>query len=187
MAALTAKRKDDEKDKIPPIPEPHPPVGVVNGEAEDATSSDWDEESDHTHQAAVDSAHIPAVGGASRKLSAVQSEKRQEEREAVTQDATDGVGEDPENGSILSTESESDLPMFGGPAPSTTAPPPQSHLPPISQGQPLAVSSPLPPRTPSPTVTSPTIVTPLSATAGNGRDETLTQNLKPFFQVDCPQ
>ena len=192
---VTANGKDDAKEqRSPPLgprppvgvtnEEPRPPVGVVNveppppmgvvsKEVNDENYSDWDdeeEEVDHAQQTS-DSAHIPAVGGASRELSAVQNGKREgeedrKEREGERRDdeVGDGMGMDLEEDSNLSTESEPDLPVFGGYTPSSGPRPlPQGRLPPISQGE-LSPSRHL--RTPSPTPTSPTIVTPLSATTG---------------------
>ena len=152
--------------------EPPPPMGVVSKEVSDESYSDWDsEEVDHAQQTA-DSTHIPAVGGASRELSAVQNGKRKgeeemkeregeedrKEREGERRDdeVGDGMGMDLEEDSNLSTEPEPDLPMFGGYTPS-------SGPRPLPQGE-LSPSRHL--RTPSPTPTSPTIVTPLSATTG---------------------
>ena len=192
---VTANGKDDAKEqRSPPLgprppvgvtnEEPRPPVGVVNveppppmgvvsKEVNDESYSDWDdeeEEVDHAQQTS-DSSHIPAVGGASRKLSAVQNGKREgeeerKEREGERRDdeGGDGMGMDLEEDSNLSTKSEPDLPVFGGYTPSSGPRPlPQDRLPPISQGE-LSPSRHL--RTPSPTPTSPTIVTPLSATTG---------------------
>ena len=87
-------------------------------------------------------------------------------------------GHDDKSESILSSESESDLPLLGGYNPST----PQSitrpslpRLPPVSQGSPQSgalIAAPLPLQSrrqgnsPSPTQTSPTLVSPLSTTGG---------------------
>ena len=195
--AVTPNGKDDAKVQRNPPLGPHPPVvtkdeprqpvGVVNveppqpmnvvsKEVNDESYSDWDdveEEVDHAQQTA-DSAHIPAVGGASRELSAVQNGKRdgeeeRKEREGERREGAevgDGMGMDLEEDSNLSMESDPGLPMYtpsSGPRPL-----PQGRLPPISPGEPPAVlSSPSRHlRTPSPTPTSPTIVTPLSATTG---------------------
>ena len=93
--------------------EPPPPMGVVSKEVNDENYSDWDdeeEEVDHAQQTS-DSAHIPAVGGASRELSAVQNGKREgeedrKEREGERRDdeVGDGMGMDLEEDSNLSTE-----------------------------------------------------------------------------------
>ena len=165
---------------------PRPPVGVVSEKADDSYS-DWDDEEEEEKEdekdvkQTVDSTNIPPVGGASREVSAVQNETKEEEeveeeekveeveegkeREREGEKISDGLGMDLEDESILSAESESDLPMFGGYTPSSGPRPPQGRLLPISQGPPhTALSS--QPKSPSPTATSPTIVTPLSATTG---------------------
>ena len=205
--ARVAAAKESAKGQTHSVPEPHPPVGVVNNEAEEDVSSNWDSESDHTPSlVATDPAHIQPVLGASKEPSAVQNERREREseglshlqnereseglshlqnerrereseglshlqnergeRESVRQVTAATVGgggarsQDPDNDSILSTESESDLPMFGGHTPSGGAAIPEPRPQPINQGLPPLA------RTPSPTAPSHTIVTPLSTTAG---------------------
>ena len=130
--AAAGGRQSDKGHQSLPLLEPRPPVGVVNEGVEKVSSSDWDEEdSDPAHPA--NSAHSPTAAAAG-ELSA---------------------GQRAGPGSIPSSESESDLPMFGGYTLSSGATPLQpSRLPAISQGQPRGSSQ------------SPTIVTPLSTTAG---------------------
>ena len=146
-----------------------PPVGVVNIQGNDITMSDWDddeeEDSVRPHPFPLDSTHIPAVIGASKEPSAVQSE-----RMGVSERVMRGGSEHHEQRSeVISrmgmelgheSESESDLPMFDGFIPTTILQSPHRNIPPISQGPPPVQSK----ASPSPTPTSPIVVTPLSAT-----------------------
>ena len=164
-------------------------MGVVTGTSEEDLS-DWDEEENEARPRplplSLDSAHIPAVIGASREPSAVQSE-RVGGGEGVGGGESVGGGEgistevpeatverskvatememEVEDKSILSLGSESDLPMFGGYTPTVATP---SHQPPIRQGLTPPLTTPPIQRkiTPTLTPTSPTVITPLSITAG---------------------
>ena len=157
----------------------------------------------HPSPLAASSAHIPAVVGASREPSALQhgrvgmsgggevggSEGGRDDRvgplggtitaRAAILERSNVNGEietELEDGSSLSSEPESDIPLFGGYSPSTQTITHSSlpRLPPISQGSPPHSETPAatPPlqrmqlSTPSPTPTSPTVVTPLPLTTG---------------------
>ena len=140
--------------------EPHPQPGVYSKIDHDVSSfSDWDDD-EEGHPQNVDSAHIQAVGGASRELSGMQRERGGEGvRVGGGEGEVVGGGVGVEDEAILSAESDAELPMFGGDdAPSITTPhTPALQLPPISQGH-----TPRKTDTLSLSPTSPTIVTPLS-------------------------
>lgn len=191
LPPISVERDDEVKGEIvePCPPEPHPSVGVVNGRLEDGLS-DWDDEEEeeeevarpHPLPLALDHTHIPAVMGASREPSGVQSVRMgggegvrgaisgevsattvpeaAMERSKVSSELKVEVED-----SILSSESESDLPMFGGYTPSAGT---TSRQHPIRQGLTPPVTTPPIERkfTPTLTPTSPTVVTPLSITAG---------------------
>lgn len=161
-------------------------------EVDSITLSDWDDEEEETkpHPSLHSPTHIPAVIGASRELSGLQHETNEEgggkgasgeegEGEGASGDSgengiivapterakvTPGMELGHEDESILSSESELDLPLFGGYTPSnaqTATCSLPSRLPPNSQGSPqnhktIQVSAP----------TSPTTVTPLSISNG---------------------
>lgn len=188
-AMAQAKLPVIEKGKGQTSPHVEPVVGVVTldhhgEEVDDVTLSDWDEEEEEIQQhpsPVHNSTPIPAVIGASREPSGLQHEicERGEEggRGGVSgEDGTTaervnvnpGMELELKDESILSSEfeSESDLPLFGGYAPSTAQTDTRSplpHLPPIRQGStPINETLPLQLSTP----TSPTVVTPLSISTG---------------------
>lgn len=164
-------------------------------EVDDITLSDWDEEEEETqlhpspvHNSTHNSTPIPAVIGASREPSGLQHDGCEEggrggEEGGVSGDSGEdgtpaeranvspGVELGLKDESILSSdfESESDLPLFGGYAPSTAQTgirSPLPHLPPIRQGStPIKETPPLQ-KVPMSTPTSPTVVTPLSISTG---------------------
>ena len=210
---------DDE-----PMAQPRPPhqeavddITLSDWESEEA------EVKPHPPPNIVNFVHIPVAVGASREPSTLQQNRgrgsksgEEGESEGVSGDAA-GVdntgatahvtglempkisdkmepGHDDKSESILSSESESDLPLFGGYNPST----PQSvtrpslpRLPPVSQGSPQSgalIAAPLPLQSrrqgnsPSPTQTSPTLVTPLSTTGGRTHlFSTLYSSINPLY------
>lgn len=192
LPPITVGGDDEVKgESVEPHPlEPRPPVGVVNGHVEEEELSDWDDDEEeeearpHPLPQSLDSAHIPAVIGASREPSAVQSvrvgggekvrgegvgggeEVRGDQLEE--NDSTElpevTVERSKVNESILSSESESDIPMFGGYTPTISSP---SNQLPIRQGlTPPLTTPPIQRSTPNLTPTSLTALTPLSLTAG---------------------
>lgn len=179
--------------KLPPIEkdkgqtsshvEPHRLVGVATGdhqgeEVDGITLSDWDDDEEDTKPCPSlhGPTHIPAVIGASRELSGLQHMRHEEgggegdrgdNGEIVAPTEMAKVTElRPEDESILSSESESDLPLFGDYTPSNaqTDTSPLPRLPPIRQGPP-SNHDPTPLQKVS-TPTSPTTVTPLSSSTG---------------------
>lgn len=185
-AMAQAKLPPIEKDKGQTSPYVES-VGVATrdhhgDEVDDITLSDWDDEEEETKPRPTlhGPTHIQAVIGASRELSGLQHVRHEE-------GGGEGVSGDngesgvivaptematvtelmPEDESILSSESEPDLPLFGGHTPSnaqTDTCSPLSHLPPIRQGSP-SNHNPTPLRKVS-TPTSPTTITPLSISTG---------------------
>ena len=165
-----------------------------HNEDDDLVLSDWDDDEEEDVKPRpslypLGSTHIPSVVGASREVSALQHE-RVEGSEGVERGGGEGVEVDVltfEEDDMITTppttverskvtggmtmefddessESESDLPMFGGGRPSAKTVPHSTlpRLPPINQGSPPLQSQ----RTPSPLSTSPTLVSPLTSAAG---------------------
>ena len=179
-------RTDEVKGRSSPIMEPHPIVGVATcdrEEVEDLELSDWDDEEEDVKPRPslypLGSTHIPSVVGASREPSALQHKRLDgsegvegiltiEEDDTVTTPAATVERSKVTGGMTMefeeeSSESESDLPMFGDcPSAENVPRPTLPRLPPINQGPP-----PLRRRcTSSPLSTSPTLVSPLTRATG---------------------
>ena len=201
-AMAQAKLPPIEKDKGQTSP-PVESVGVATRdhhgeEVDDITLSDWDDEETKPLPSLHGPTHIPAVLGASRELSGLQHVRHEEGggegasgdtgENGVTvapteiANVTSGMELRPEDESILSSESEPDLPLFGDYTPSnaqTDTCSPLSRLPPIRQGSPSNHKT--TPLQKVSTPTSPTTVTPLSISTGMA----VTDSTLYVFQTVC--
>ena len=130
------------KAKLPPVAngrdavkvqsvKPHPQSVVKSHQECDDILSDWDDD-----EQSVDSAHIPSMVGASKETSVIQHERMEGGSSEVGIHTTvaGGMGMNLDDDSIPSTESESDLPMFGDYKPSAGNIPSTPQLPAINQG-----------------------------------------------------